>query len=166
MSRTLNSTVTSAIAKDVTTPVYLIQMGWSTTLYAATWSTDIVWNGQTWSASGLEVTQLDETGGVLEMPVGDSDNWLALILSEIPRNRSISIYEHHTDTTVSPQTDAVLIFTGLMDEVEIGDKIRMRLIESLTAKVFPPTSINPPTYNYLLQAGQRLIWADLIITAE
>jgi len=157
MTRTVSATVSTAVAQETTRPVYLIRMAWETEVRAATWATDISWNSETWASSGIRITSLDMNGGTMEMPVGDSDPWMALCLGEVPRGRAIEVYEWHTNFTVSPiVSDAVLLFSGVMDEVKVGRNIRVRLIESATNKTFPFTSIDRPTYTYLLPSGTRL----------
>ena len=158
MPRTLPVPVAGAIVKDATTPVYLLEMGFSSTVRAATWDTAISWNGLNWIASGIEVANLSDTQARLKFPNGKADPWLALVLNEGVRGRSISIYEHHTDLASSPQTGAVLLFTGIMDELSITQDISLTIIESSQAKTFPPTSIDRPIYNYLLTTGLVLVW--------
>lgn len=165
MTRTLTATISAAITDTKTKPIHLIHMGWDaasptpTYLRAATYDSNITWGGHTWIASGLNVTNLDANGGNLEMPMGDSDPWLALVLGQLPRNRTIDIYERQTNFAVSPHaSDAVLIFSGYMDEAQIGNTIRVNLIESATRKGFPPGRIDRPTYTHLLKPGTRIQW--------
>ena len=167
MTRTVSATISIAVAQETTRPIYLIRMGWATPVLVATWDQTITWNAETWVASGLTVSNLSGSGGTLDMPNGDTDPWLALVMGEIPRNRTIQIYEHHTNYTVSPAvSDAVEIFAGYMDETTIGNSIRMNLIESATKKGFPPTSIDRPTYTYLLPSGLRIQWGNDVVTVQ
>ena len=165
MTRTVSATITTAIAQETTRPIYLIRMGWATPVLAATFDQTITWNSETWVSSGLAVSNLTGSGGILEMPNGDSDPWLALVMSEIPRTRTIQIYEHQTNYTASPVvSDAVEIFAGVMDQAVIGSSISVSLIESATKKGFPPGSIDRLTYTWLLSSGTRLQWgADVVI---
>jgi len=165
MSRTLSATISTAVVQPVTRPIHLIRMGWATEVRAATWDQNITWNSETWTASGLEVTGLDANGGSLTMPASLSDPWLALVVGEVPRNRTIQIYEHHTNYTVSPAvSDAVLVFDGFMDEAQIGQAIRVSLIEGTQKKGFPVGRIDRPTYNYLLPPGSRIQWGlDIVM---
>lgn len=167
MTRTVPANVTAAIANETTKPVYLIRMGWDVEVRAATWAASISWNAETWVASGINIRTLDMSGGLMEMPVGDSDPWMALALGEIPRERAIQIYEYHTNLAVSPMvSDAVLVFAGVMDEMTLTDKLSIRLIEGATNKAFPFTNIDRPTYTYLLAAGTRLAWGTDVITVN
>jgi hypothetical protein len=166
--RTLPATVTTAIAKDATRPAYLLDIGVSAaspigTTYATTWGADIVWNGQTYLASGIEVTNISRTAATLKMPLGESDPWLAL--SSDFRGRSLDIYQHYTDTTQSPQAGAVLIFSGILDEVTLGESMRVTVQEKSRAITFPPEAIGPPKFNYLLPSGSVIRWAgrDIVV---
>jgi hypothetical protein len=163
--RTVSATISTAVEQDVTKPIFLIRMAWDTEVRSATWASNITWNAETWSASGIEVTGLDANGGTMDLPMGDGLPWLALVRDELPRGRAIEVYEHHTNFTVSPiVSDAVLIFAGFMDAASIGDSIRISLIASETKKGFPPGRIDRPTYNHLLPAGSRIQWgADIVL---
>ncbi len=156
--RTVPTTISQAAAKSATRPVYLLRLGFSAEVTAATWDTDIAWNSETWSASGIEVTNLTRTGGSIEFPITTDDVWLSLILNEGTRGRSISIYSHYYDTAVSPQAAAVLIFTGVMDEPVLTDKIKCSIVESSQMKTFPPGSVDRPTFTHLLKSGERVAW--------
>lgn len=166
MTRTVSTTTQNATAEDVTQPIYLIRMAWDTERRAATWAVDVPWDSEIWSASGAECDGVDANGGVLILPIGEDDPWLNLVQTEVPRGREITVYEHQTDRTVSPETsDAVEIFSGVMDETVMTHRgIRISLIEGQTNKVFPPSAINPPIYNWLPSVGTRLIWGHDSVT--
>lgn len=167
MTRTVSATISTATAQETTQPIYLIRMGWETEVRAATWDSNISWNSETWVASGIQISNLDANGGTMDMPNGSADPWLALVMSETPRNRTIEVYEHHTNRTVSPETsDATLIFSGYMDETSIGNTIRVSLIEGTTRKGFPPGNIDRPTYTYLLASGQRIQYGNDIVVVS
>ena len=172
MSRTLSATITTAVAQPTTKPVYLVDMGWDVSSpdinrYACTSDANISWNSITWVASGIEINGLDQNGCNMTMPRGDADPWQALVVAQVPRGRAISIYEYQTDMTVSPHTsDAVLLFTGLMDSTSIGRDIRIQVITGVTRKGWPKTTIGPPTYNYLLATGERLQWNYDVVIAN
>ena len=168
MTRTVSATITTATAAAVTTPVYLIRMGWTTERRICTWDQNITWNSETWTASGASIEGLKAEGGRLVLPNGDGDPWLALVHSELALDRTVQVYEHHTYRDVSPNTtDAVLLFSGRMDSVRIKDiQIEIDLIEGRKNKGFPPGSLGPPTYNWLLPPGTRLIWGPDTITVN
>jgi hypothetical protein len=147
-------------------------MGWDVSSpdvnrYAATWGADISWNSITWAASGIEITGLDMNGCTMTMPRGTDDPWQALVIGQTPRGRAISIYEYQTNMTVSPHvSDAVLLFTGLMDGASIGRDIRVDVITGLTRKKWPKSTISPPTYNHLLPNGTRIQWNSDVVIAN
>lgn len=163
MTRTVSATTTTATGADVTQPIYLIYMAWDAVSpdvdrYVATWNQAITWNSINWQASGIVVGQLNANGGQISLPNGDNDPWKNLVSTQDQRRRAISIYEHHTDFSVSPNVDdATLLFTGEMNGCVIKDRgIQIDLIESRKHKHFPVGSINSEEYPHLLQPGQRL----------
>jgi len=160
MSRTLSTTISNAVVLSQTAPVYLIQFGFDPVVRAATWDTNIPWNGQTWTASGIEVSKLSQQGATITMPNGEDDPWLALVTGNGVRGSEISIYEHHTDTASSPQSDAVLIFTGIMDGVNISDEIKLSVLGSAQARTFPPDSVDASVFTHLLTSGDQIEWAN------
>lgn len=172
MTRTVSATITSAVGNDVTTPTYLIHLVWDATSplvnsYIATWDTAITWNGISWQASGADVTRLSASGGQLRLPNGDADSWLTLVTNQNPKGKTINIYEHHTDATASPQADATLLFSGVMDSCMVTDEdITIDFIENLTNKSFPVSSIDPTTYPYLLAPGSRMYWGPDIVLVQ
>jgi len=167
MTRTVSGIVAAAVAQDVTTPVHLIRMGWDTEQRICTWDANITWNSETWTASGAEVKNISAEGGVITLPNGDGDPWLALVNSEIPLDRTVSVYEHHTSTDSPSGSDATLIFTGRMDRASIqGMVIRIDLIEGRSKKGFPPGAISPSVYNHLLPVGTKLYWNSDVLTVN
>jgi len=172
MTRTVSGIVTAAVGQDVTTPVYLIYMAWDLASpdinrYICTWDTDITWNSITWAASGASVKNLSADNGVLELPNGDGDPWTALVNTQIPRDRVIEVYEHHTSTASPQGSDAVLIFSGRMDSASIqGLAVKIDMVEGRTNKGFPPESIGPAVHNHLLAVGSKLYWNNDVLTVN
>jgi len=165
MSRTLPATVSVAIAKDATRPAYLLTLGFSSdspvgTTYAATWGQNITDSGTTYLASGIEVRNLSRTGCIVEFPIGESDTWLSMLSANGFRGRSISIREHYTDETQSPQAGSVLMFSGIFTgDAVITDKISITANEKSREITFPPESIGPPKFNFLMPSGTIIEWA-------
>ncbi len=157
--RTLPTTVSTAIDKAATRPAYLIRIGFATEKRAATWDSNISWNAETWTASGIEVKNLSRIAAILEFPLGVNDPWLALFHAENARGIAINIYQHYTDLTSSPQADAVLMFTGIMDEAVMTDKIRVSVQEKSRVIAFPPDSVGPPKFTHLLKSGTTITWS-------
>ena len=170
MSRTLQATVNVAVDKAATRPAYLLKLGLSTaspigTTYAATWGSNIIWGGDTYLASGIEVRNLTPTGCLLEFPNGTSDPWLNLASTIGFRNRTIDIYQHYTDLTQSPQADAEYVFSGIMDETTVTDNIRVSVQERSRATAFPVESMAVGKFNFLLPSGSVIQWAgrDIVV---
>jgi len=166
MSRTLSATISGAITQSATRPVYLIEMAFATTSRAATWDSAISWNGLAWAASGIEVEDISRTAARLTFPTGTSDPWLALVLNDGVRGRSIKIYEHHYNAAASPQSDATQVFEGIMDVATIDQRLAVSCIESSQVKSFPAYSVSEETFTYLLNAGDTINWANKVVTVE
>jgi len=171
MSRTLPATVSTAITKDATRPAYLVRFSVSTDspigeTLAATWSSNILWNGETWLASGVEVRNLSRARATVELPLGDTDPWLNLINTQVLRGKQIQIYEHYTDETQSPQAGAVLMFTGLMDSVTLADKATVQVTEISRAIQFPLESVTTDKFTFLLQPGTIIEWSGNTIISR
>ena len=165
--RTVSATITSAVSKSATQPVYLVDFTTGTSpnepaqWLCATWDTAISWNGSTWVASGANISNLTAGGCTFTLPA--SNAWLGAVLRGV-RGKPIRVYEHHTDSTVSPQADAVLLFSGIMDGLVLADDIKISAIANSQSKGFPVTSIDRPTFTHLLKSGDRITWgADTVI---
>ena len=168
MTRTISATLTSAIAKTSTHPRYLVSLAFSSgTVYAATAAANITWNGTTWVASGLEVSDVSPQSVRLEFPNGTADPWLSLILNDGQRGVVCEVYDWHEDTTASPTTDAVKVFSGILDEADIDDRrIRVSVIAAQEKKQFPPTDIDQPTFTYIPASGTVITWGNDKITVN
>jgi len=172
MTRTVSGIISTAITQDVTTPVYLIRMGWTIqspdiTRRIATWDTQISWNSELWEASGAKIDRMDANGGTLKLPNGDTDPWLDLVMTQVARGRLIQIYEYQTSTGSPSGSDAVELFSGIMDAATIDRKgIQITFIASLLNKTFPHTSINTADYPWLLSEGDRIYWGPDVIRVQ
>jgi len=171
MSRTLAAPIGTATAKAATRPAYLLRLALengspAVDMLAATWSDDISWNGETWSASGIEVKNLTRAACSIEFPLGENDTWSSVIKAGGVRNRAVSIYLHYTDETQSPQANAELIFTGIMDTVAWTDKIVVSAKEKSRVIGFPPESVDDPKFTYLLTSGRVIVWGGGVITVR
>jgi len=158
MPKTLSSTLTAAIAANVTTPIYLARIGFSAETYDSTWGAAIAYDSKSYIASGMSIPQLSDRRAVMELPA--TNTWLGLILNEDTRDKDIWLYRHYKDVAASPTSDTVLVFRGIMDEATIDDRIRIEIIEASSAKQFPPTLIDKPTFNFLPVAGTRIEWGN------
>ena len=169
MSRTLPATVSTAIAKAATRPAWLLRFSVSTAspigeTLAATWDSNISWNGETWLASGVEVRNLTRTRATVELPLGSGDPWLNLINTQGLRGKQLQIYEHYTDETQSPQAGAVLMFTGIMDTVTMANKATVQVVEISQAIQYPLESVTTDKFTFLLKTGTSIEWSgDTIV---
>jgi hypothetical protein len=171
MSRSLPAPIGTAIVKAATRPAYLLRLALengspATDMLAATWDSDILWNGETWSASGIEVKNLSRTACTIEFPLGENDPWAAVIRASGVLNRAVSIYQHYTDLAESPQAGAELMFTGVMDQAVWSDKITVPALEKSRVTSFPPESVDQPKFNYFLTSGAVIVWGGGVLTVR
>ena len=121
----------------------------------------MTWNSETWSASPVSVASLRPNGGGLEFPNADGEPWRDLVLGEGTRDITCKVYQRYTDTTVSPwATSAKLIFSGILDEADIGPKVRVTMIEAATARKFPPDVVDVTVFSQLHQTGDEVTFFD------
>lgn len=173
MTRTVSSTISTAVAAETTRPIYLIRMGWDVASpdvnrRIATWDVNLSWNSETWEGSGADIRRLSASGGTLELPNGDADPWLTLVTAQNPKGRTIDVYEYHTNFAASPHaSDATQLFSGIMEDSEVtAEKITINFVEGLLNKSFPHTSIDPSVYTHLLAAGTRIYWGPDVVLVE
>jgi hypothetical protein len=133
---------------------------------AATWDSDIPYGGETYIASGIEVRSLSRTACTIEFPLGENDPWADLIKDNGVLGFAVTIYQHYTDLTASPQAGAELMFTGIMDQAVWVDKITVPAQEKSRVTSFPPESVDQPKFNYLIPSGTVIVWGGGILTAR
>lgn len=171
MARTISSTLTTAVGKAVTKPVYLLRFNIGGGLHVATWASAITWASEhntdspaSWAASNIEVSRVDNERATLRAPL--DDYWLGIVLTNAVRGTGIKILTYYEDTTASPQADAVLIFDGILDGADMGDDIRINCIELSAVKKFPPGRIDQPTFTYLPVSGTKIAWGKDSVTVN
>ena len=131
MSRALNARISAEIQATVTSPTYLVELGFSTLLRLSTGAT-VTWNGATWMAADLQVAGITErSGGVLEAELvfGNAENEIsAIVLGEGVRERPVTIWLIYGEAPYDPD-DAVQLFAGVVDSVPaIGYPTRIQAI--------------------------------------
>ncbi|HSW83532.1 MAG TPA: hypothetical protein VLH12_08660 [Usitatibacter sp.] len=122
MTRALSTATAAAVAKTVTEPGHLLQIGLS---FLVRYSSrgDVHWNGVDWIAANLRVGQLQEKadGSVaLTVTVGNTDlAFGALCLAEPPQEKDVAVWAFYEGATGA--TDPVQIFGGVIQECAISE---------------------------------------------
>lgn len=173
MARTLTATQQTRVTNTVTEPMYLCELGFSTTLYLTSASANVTWNSQTWSVAGLRVERISPEGeggqrATISLPDMDG-GYFTVMRSEFPDDRVMKIWELYGepgDTYVVG--DAVQLFDGFMYEVpEMGERIVITgLTHSTRTQTTPRDVIGPPTCNHLPEPGATMSFYGITFTVE
>ena len=158
MAKTLSTTLQAETAKRVTTPGYLVQIGFSTILYYSTRGTQ-TWNGLTWTGGRLGKVQVGGSGTVelinTDLLIG------ALVLNEGIADRPIRVWAFYGDNPGI--NDVSEVFAGVGDSCEVGDdRVRIKLVtENRNTMSSPRRFINAAAgFNRLLPAKSRVTWGE------
>lgn len=129
MARTLSTQTQSDIAQTVTTPRYLIELGFTTVVRLSTRG-DVTYMGAGWVDSGAVVDGLNTTPGggkslTLQLPNYDNA-YTSLVLNFGIRDRSVKVYVLYSNDPFPADEDGELIFEGRMDAVpSFGDVLTL-----------------------------------------
>ena len=124
--RTLSAKTTAATGQTITQPRYLVQLGFSTTLYLSTLG-GVTWNGISWVESAVQVGRFsqDRSGSLRgELVLPNEDGLFgAIVLGEDTRDASVKVWQLYGDAPYAYE-DAVMLFDGVMGAIrEVGDTI-------------------------------------------
>lgn len=162
-TRVLTAATIAETEKTVTTPAYLVEIGFSTILRLSS-RNDQSWSGYTWTGgrlgrvSGLNWDGKGQQNG--EIAIVNSDlAYSALVLNEGVADRRVRIWKFYGD---NPATlDPVAVFDGVADEASIGpDAVRLTLVGENTRTLYAPRRfIGPATgFSHLCPAGTKFTW--------
>lgn len=149
MSRNLTSAVQAAFEASNVAMLVLVELDFeSATQYLNNSGQIVTWNGHDWRGVGAmgAIEAVEETAGVqattLTMKLsGVETGQISIMLSENYQGRSAKIYAAALDADYSVLADPVLIFQGLMDQMQldIGQKSEITLtVESRLADLERP----------------------------
>lgn len=170
MPRSLSAVVSSSVVQAGTVPIYLVSLGYTPIIRLSTNGTR-VWNGQTWSDSGVKVSQLRRTSGggqagSIQLPNHDN-GFGAIVLGAGIRDIPVDIYQVYGDAPHAA-ADAEHLFSGHIDAVpSIDDFVSMSLISAgavvqrtprITLATFLGSSMPVP--------GTRIVWAGDVLVLE
>lgn len=169
MSRTLTPAQQASVAATVTTPGYLVELGYSTTLRLSSRG-DQSWDGYTWTGGRLgKVSGLTSTGGGDQrgrIELVNSDlAYSALVLNEGAADIRCRVWVFYGDNPA----DASLVLDGVTDGADIApDKVGLSVVgESMRTASFPRRIIGPSTgFNHLRPSGTRITWGGQTYVLE
>lgn len=157
------STYTSAeIQKKITTPFYVVRLGFNTPLYLSTGDTVTI-DGNTYTGTGFELAKAKRgKGGRLtgSIKVHNQDLVMsAIILNEGVKNKSFTLYKVYGSGPFSA-SDLNLVAEGMMDGVPlIEDKAVITFISGTRFTYYSPRLMfQPPVFNHLIPSGVIIDW--------
>lgn len=157
--KTLTSALLAEVGASVTRPGYLIQLGYSSTLYLSTMG-DVSYAGNAWSGVDVKVSGVsaDGSGGnKASLTLGNTDGgYGALVLNEGASDIPVLILACYAGAP----GDSVLVFEGTTDGAEIdAEKVTMTLAAQKNNTLYcPRVFISKPTFNFLQPVGTQIVW--------
>lgn len=169
--RTLTAATEAAAALTVTTPAYLVELGFATTLRLSSRG-DQSWDSQTWTGgrlgrvSGLGADGSGTQRGTLEI-VNTDLAYSALILNEGAADKTCRIWAFYGDDPAA--SDPVEVFNGVLDDADIGpDRVRLTLASENSRTLYSPRRFvgSGTGFNHLRPAGTRINWGGQVFVLE
>lgn len=169
--RTLSTPTGIAVASTITTPAYLVELGFSAVVRLSS-RNDQSWNGQTWlggrirKVSGLTQDANGGQSGSLEL-INTDLVYSALILNEDAADKSCRIWKFYGDNPAL--SDPVQVFSGVLNETDIGpDVVRVSLVGENSRTMFSPRRfIGKGTgFNHLRPTGTKITWGGQVYVLE
>lgn len=163
MSRTTTTTTDTNTAKDITKPVWLLQLKFGST--PGTWlhfsdGPTVSLEGNTYSRKGLKVHRCNDEQASFTLTDYDLVIW-AFIGIYGANDRPIKLWLHY-------ETDATLLFDGFTDGQR--SQGRERRFEALRYPAgmgsWPDRIYTRAEYPNLPRAGQKIRWRQLALTLE
>lgn len=154
--RTLSTALAAEAALTITSPGYLVELGFSTPVRLSTLG-DISWGGHTWlSGYKIEVQGLGwSLSAQPKIALGNLDlTFGALVLNEGAADKSVKIWAVYAGAP----SDAVALFDGVADTAEIGDAVILSLAQRGSRTLYSPRRFVGPSsgINHLRPANTRI----------
>lgn len=160
--KTLSSALQTQLGLTVTSPGYLVQLGYSSILRLSTMG-DISWNSYTWSAADVRVSGIGQDGSAANsgnLQLGNTnDAYGALVLNEGASDIAVSIWACYAGATATG--DPVLVFSGVTNGAGIdSSKVTIPLLAQSNATLYSPrTFCNKASgFNFLQPAGTKIFF--------
>lgn len=124
MTRAINAGMLTDIASDAAETTYLLQLEFTTTLYATTAARDLNWNSQTWQALGGHMMvepigeSLDRRAQGMRLTLSGVDqSVISVVLGQVVRGKEAVIYWAHFNPATGVVIDAPIeVFRGYMND--------------------------------------------------
>lgn len=163
MPRTITPAQQVELAKNVTTPVYLIHLDFTIPLYYST-KQEIIYDTNTYVADKAVKVTLNDNSGIISgtLQISNIDlNIGAVALSETLQGKACNIYT--ISTTAGTATDVTLLMGGVVSGVSsISEKQVILEVNSINANIAysPRIYCSPPLFNHAIPSGTIINWGD------
>lgn len=155
--KSLTAPMAAAVATTITTPAYLVELGWTTVLRLSSRG-DQSWDGQTWVGGRLGKVSLSAAQGSIE--IGNSDlAYSALILTESAADIGCRAWKFYGDNPAND--DPIMIFDGILDGATIDrDRVVLTLAQANRRTMYSPRLFIGPEngFHHLAPTGTRITW--------
>ena len=160
--RTLTAATKTEIERDITRPIYLVELVMATVTYRLSTGPAVSWNGSTWSQSGAQVDDLRAvSGGAQEgrISLPNHDNAAsALVLSDGVAGRACRIWQLYGDGPYATN-DAVLLFDGECDGADLTiERVSIDLTSSGRIRELSPRLYWEHFCKHIPPAGTVISW--------
>ena len=166
MSRTISAPQQAEIVKTVTTPVYLVELGFNTPLYYSSRQA-VIYDGNTYIANKILPVKLTaDSKGILKGTVSISNIDLAIgavALAETLQGKMCKVSTTHTTGASAPLADVEIILEGIVNGVtNISEKEVTLSINSINSSIMytPRIYCAPNLFNHAIPAGTIITWGD------
>lgn len=160
--RTLSPSAQTAVEKTVTTPIVLVEIGFSTPVRFSS-SGDLPWNGQDWEggrlANGsvnLSPAKAGSHQGSLSLANHDSAI-SALILTEGGSGKAVKVWYLYGSPPYAT-ADAIQVFDGVIDGAQMGDIAQLAILSSGMVKWTPRLPYTFDRLSHMIKPGTEISW--------
>lgn len=174
MARTLTSGQAAEVAKTVTKPGYLIEIGYSVPARYSTRATQ-QWRGVTWLAADVRLQGIAVDGraqsGPITIQIGNADRAIAtMIMVESAADKRIRVWSLYGDAAPA-DTDPIEIFNGFGDAGVMSGDGRYAAIRAYRSsgarRTMPRDRMTPENgFTNLTPAGTVIEWDGERFTLE
>lgn len=158
MPRTLGGSLGTAITQPITSPGYLVYLGFDPVLRYSTRET-VSYGGYSWTGEvGAQVAAVSEAAAQITLRNTDLSA-SSLVLNNVLADIQCVIYKRYG-------ADAALLFDGYLDGATVGERVTLNAKAMATARKVPNKYITYPTFNFLIPPGTQIRWGLDTITLE
>lgn len=161
MPRTITPAQIAELSKNVTTPVYLVQLMFNTPIYYSS-KQQVVYAANTYVPDKLAKVTLSDSNGIISgnLKISNIDLSIgAIALAETLQGKVCNIYT--VTTSLSTATDTTLLLEGVVSGVSsISEKEVILDVNSINANIAysPRIYCAPPLFNHAIPSGTIIVW--------